>query len=150
MRVCSKVMLATPKERSRTRHLLSPGKKVKTTMCHSVTEGVRCSFGMRCKYAHNVHELRSRKVNPRYRSQPCREYNYLDSSTYLCYHGDVCSFQHIDDDIDEVRESILKNYHALTQMIRDRYNEKSNRRSSISNWTSSSDFRSDRGFQFSP
>jgi len=147
MKVIPKVVYVAPKERTRTRHLLSPSKKVKTTMCHSVAEGVRCSFGMTCKYAHSVSELRSRKVNPRYRSQPRWEYNYINSPTYFCYHGDVCSFLHLDEDIDEVTESLLRNHHALSLMLSDSYNHQSNQTTSLCDSMTSVD---SSGLNFSP
>jgi len=108
--------LFTPPQGRHTRILLTPGMKFRTTMCRSIAEGVACRFNVRCKFAHNQDELRVRKVNPRFKSQPCREYNFLDTENFICYHGDICSFQHYEEDVDTVIPKLIDNYWILSQM----------------------------------
>jgi len=114
-----------------TRLPLTEGEKYKTTMCFSVTEGVKCRYGNACKYAHSIQELRKRKVNLKYKSQPCREYNQwnrrgeLENRDYICYHGSVCSFVHVEESMEDLIDSLVGYHRDLEQLLADRINRMS-------------------------
>jgi len=103
------------RKRTFTRFALTPRMKLKTTLCRSVNEGVPCKFGERCRFAHSKNELRQRKVNPRFKTRPCREFNCMDPDNYLCYHGEVCSFHHQVEDMATITQEIHENMVALAQ-----------------------------------
>jgi len=119
MKIPQRVLYVSP-QRNRTRLHLTRQNKIKTSICRSITEGVVCRYANSCVFAHSVSELRLRKVNPRFKSQPCREYNGLDGSNFVCYHGAVCSFDHNDEDTDKLQPLIMNNYRIYKQISKTR------------------------------
>jgi len=127
----SEHVINVPTNGKYTRLPLTEGEKYKTTMCFSVTEGVKCRYGNACKYAHSIQELKKRKVNLKYKSQPCREYNQwnrrgeLENRDYICYHGSVCSFVHVEESMEELMYSLVGYYRYFEQLLADPINQKS-------------------------
>jgi len=84
--------------------------RYKTELCHQFLELGDCQYGLRCVYAHGIHEI-NRKVNrhPNYKTRICTAYQFHG----YCSFGPRCSFIHSRSDPIELLESMKKTYPKL-------------------------------------
>ena len=64
----------------------------KTEICRSHQYSGACEYGSSCQFAHGLDELRTRDVDPKYKTERCKNYHAFGPST--CWYGPRCKFIH--------------------------------------------------------
>ena len=64
----------------------------KTEICRSHQYSGACEYGSSCQFAHGLDELRTREVDPKYKTERCKNYHAFGPST--CWYGPRCKFIH--------------------------------------------------------
>ena len=64
----------------------------KTEICRSHQYSGACEYGASCQFAHGLDELRTREVDPKYKTERCKNYHAFGPST--CWYGPRCKFIH--------------------------------------------------------
>ncbi|KAL0241611.1 hypothetical protein GEMRC1_006846 [Eukaryota sp. GEM-RC1] len=64
--------------------------KYKTEICRQFLERGTCPYGVKCQFAHSIHELQSSPNSHRYKTEVCRQFEL----TGLCQYGSRCRFLH--------------------------------------------------------
>ncbi|KAJ6220643.1 hypothetical protein RDWZM_006455 [Blomia tropicalis] len=80
----------------------------KTEMCRNMAETSSCPFGVECRFAHAIDELRPFQLgskHTKYKTAPCNEFE-----KEICYYGKRCWFIHQTDSSELVIKSIIQNY----------------------------------------
>lgn len=75
--------------------------RYKTELCHSFTESGECKYGVRCQFAHGVHEIRRITRHPKHKTVLCRSFH----ETGFCGYGARCNFIHSGEDVIILRGS---------------------------------------------
>ena len=63
----------------------------KTEMCRILAKFGVCSYEQKCHFAHNVNELQSRPIPPKYKEKACIHFHTPGS---ICFYDSKCLFIH--------------------------------------------------------
>lgn len=73
----------------------------KTEICRSHQATGSCEYGSSCQFSHGAHELRSREVDSKYKTELCRNFHGLNAGAPMnspqagsCWYGNRCRFLH--------------------------------------------------------
>lgn len=72
---------------------ISASVKYKTELCHAFEELGRCSYGIKCQFAHGISELKQLAHHPKYKSRLCHAFH----TTGFCRYGKRCHYIHNED-----------------------------------------------------
>lgn len=98
--------------------------KYKTEMCKNWVETGKCSYSVRCRFAHGAHELAKPKVEvekEEYKSKPCAAFH----QKHYCSYGVRCLFIHEERKVTDFGgsffgKSLLINFETRNQLSRKR------------------------------
>ena len=74
----------------------------KTEMCSSYLLGVPCKFGVKCTFAHNKKELKTRANSDNFKTKKCANFH----GEGYCKYGNRCQYIHFD--IEEASDNLAK------------------------------------------